>query len=157
MKNCGRCNVRKHREVRGSEKCVTLDISLKFDILDKMKIIYSESKGELEISGKGLIPSLGFKANLRRQKYKKARYAIVNVSKKDLSMIINEFEKFDKLPYENNRPKHETTDIYFYLSIQLVKCMMIADALNWHGYGGYTKMIAPSSNVFLRMSMNENS
>ena len=26
MKNCGRCNVRKHSEIRGSDKYVTLDI-----------------------------------------------------------------------------------------------------------------------------------
>ena len=44
MKNCGRCNVRKHRENKGSYKYVTLDISLKFDSLDKMKITTSESK-----------------------------------------------------------------------------------------------------------------
>ena len=44
MKNCGRCNVRKHKEIKGSDKYVTLDISLKFDKLDKMKITSSESK-----------------------------------------------------------------------------------------------------------------
>ena len=43
MKNCGRRNVSKHREIKGSDKYVTLDISLKFDILDKMKITSSES------------------------------------------------------------------------------------------------------------------
>ena len=34
--------------------------------------------------------SLGFKAKVRPQKYKKARYAIRNVSKKDLFKIIRE-------------------------------------------------------------------
>ena len=62
MKNCGRCNVRKHKEIKGSDKYVTLDISLKFDNMDKMIITSSESKGKLERSGKGLIISLGFKA-----------------------------------------------------------------------------------------------
>ena len=28
MKNCGRLNVRKHKEIKGSDKYVTLDISL---------------------------------------------------------------------------------------------------------------------------------
>ena len=60
MKNCGRRYVRKTKELKGSDY-VTLDISLKFDILNKMKIISSESKEKLEISGKGLITSLGFK------------------------------------------------------------------------------------------------
>ena len=40
MKNCGRQNARKHREIKGSDKYVTLDISLKFDSLDKMIITY---------------------------------------------------------------------------------------------------------------------
>ena len=42
MKNCGRFNVRKHKEIRGSDKYVTMDISSKFDSLDKMKITSSE-------------------------------------------------------------------------------------------------------------------
>ena len=57
-----------------------------------------------------MITSLGFKSKVRQQKYKKARYAIVNVSKKDFSKIIKEFEKFDKLSYEKKSPKHEPTD-----------------------------------------------
>ena len=43
MKNCVHCNVRKHREIKGSSKYVTLDISLNFDSLDKMKITSSDS------------------------------------------------------------------------------------------------------------------
>ena len=58
-------NVRKHKEIRGSDKYVTLDISSKFDSLDKMKITSSESKGKLERSGKGLITYLGFKTKVR--------------------------------------------------------------------------------------------
>ena len=53
MKNGGHQNVRKHRDIKGSDKNVTLDISLKFDSLDKMKITSSESKENLEISGRG--------------------------------------------------------------------------------------------------------
>ena len=56
MRNCSSHNVKKHKEIKGSDKCVTLDISLKFDSLDKIKITSSESKGTLERSGKGLIP-----------------------------------------------------------------------------------------------------
>ena len=65
-----------------------MDISLKFDSMDKMIIIYSESKDNLVRSGKGLITSLGLKSKASPNKYKKARYAIVNFSKKDLSNII---------------------------------------------------------------------
>ena len=81
------------------------------------------------------------------QKYKRARYAIGNVSEKDLSKIIKEFEKIEKLPYEKKRPKHDPTDSYFHLARQLEKCMMISDKLNRHDHGGYTEMTAPSSNV----------
>ena len=58
-----------------------------------MKITSSESKGKLERPGKGLITSQGFKTKARSQKYKKAKYAIGNVSEKDISKIIKEFEK----------------------------------------------------------------
>ena len=147
MKNCGRHNIRKHKDIKGSEKYVTLDILLKFGNMDKMKTTSSESKGKLERPGKELITSLGFKAKIRHQKYKKARCAIGNVSMKDLSNIIREFEKFEKLPYEKKRPKHEPTGSYCYLALQLAKCMMRADTLNWHNYGSCTEMTAPSSPV----------
>ena len=94
-----------------------------------------------------MITSLGFKAKVRPQKYKKARYAIGNVSKKDLSKIIKEFDKFEKLPYEKKRPKHEPTDSYFHLARQHAKCMMRSNNLNWPDCGGYTEMTAPSLNV----------
>ena len=44
MKSCGRRNVRKHKDIKGSDKYITLYISLKFDGLDKIKITSSESK-----------------------------------------------------------------------------------------------------------------
>ena len=62
MKNCGRRNVRKHRDIKGSDKYATLDISLKFDSMDKMIIKSSESKFKLGGSRKGLITYLGLKA-----------------------------------------------------------------------------------------------
>ena len=109
-KNCGRCNVSKHREIKGSEKYTTLDISLKFGSLDKMRITSSYPKDNLIISGKGLIIFLGLKAKERPNKYKKAKYAIGNVSMKDHSNIIREFEKLTYNRYERRRPKHEPTD-----------------------------------------------
>ena len=127
-------NVGKHRHIKGSDKYVTLDILLKFYILDKMIIKYSESKVKLGRPVKGLITSLGIKSETRPKKYKKARYSIGNVSKKDLSKIIREFEK---LPYEScekKSPKNKPNDSYFYLAIQLAKCTMRADALNSDNY-----------------------
>ena len=60
MKNCGHSKVRKHKDIKGSDKCVNLNIneilniSEKFDDLNNMETTYSESKVELEVSGKGL-------------------------------------------------------------------------------------------------------
>ena len=67
-KKCGRCNVRKHIEIKGSDKYATFDISLKFNNLEKMKITSSESKEKLGRSGKGLITSMGLKARASPQK-----------------------------------------------------------------------------------------
>ena len=78
MKNCGRRKVRKHKEIKGSDKCVTLNIyeilniSDKFDNLNKMETTSSESKVEVERSGKGLVTALDLKTkasskNTKRQ------------------------------------------------------------------------------------------
>ena len=87
IKICGRRNARQHKEIKGSDEYVIYDISLKFDSLDKMKIKSSESEEKLEVSGNGLITSWDFKSKVRPHKYKKARYTIRNISKKDLSNI----------------------------------------------------------------------
>ena len=80
MKNCGRRKVRKHKEIKGSDNIVSLNISAKFDSLNKMKTTSSESKGKLGRSIKGLVNALDFKTKVRSQKYKKARYTIITVS-----------------------------------------------------------------------------
>ena len=47
MKICGCRKVRKHKEIKGSDKIVALDISEKFDSLNKMETTSSESKEKL--------------------------------------------------------------------------------------------------------------
>ena len=76
MKICGRSNVKTHREIKGSDKYVNLDISLYFDSLDMMRIASSDSKVDLGRSRKGLITSMGLKARTIPNKLKKTRYAI---------------------------------------------------------------------------------
>ena len=110
MKICGQNIVRKHRGIKGSDKYVTLDILLKFDSLEKMRITSSESKYNLERSGKGLITSMGFKAKERTKRNKMEMHAIRTVSKKELSKIIRDFEKLPYERYERKRPKYEPTD-----------------------------------------------
>ena len=53
MKNCGRCKVRKHKDIKGSDKIFTLNVSAKFDSLNNMKTTSLESKGKFGRSGKG--------------------------------------------------------------------------------------------------------
>ena len=97
MKNCGSRKVRKHKEIKGSDKIVTLDISAKFDSLNKMETTSSESKGKTKRSEKGLANALAFQTKVRSQKYKKARYAIGNVSKRTfrrLSKILRKLARY---------------------------------------------------------------
>ena len=61
MKNCGHRKVRKHKEIRDSDKIATLDIPEKFDSLNKMETTSLESKEKLERSVKGLVTALAFK------------------------------------------------------------------------------------------------
>ena len=140
MKNFDCQNVRYHRDIKGSEKFVTLDISLKFDILDMMIITYPESKVNLGRSGKRLITSLGLQAKIRPKKYKKLWYSIRDISRKDLSKVIREFEKLPYKSHERRRPKYEPTDSYFYLTIQITKRMMRDDTLNSYVWPVRTEM-----------------
>ena len=73
-----------------------MNISDKFDSLNKTETTFSESKLELGRSGKGLVTALDLKTKARSKKYKKERYAIGNVSMKDLSNKIKEFEKLSR-------------------------------------------------------------
>ena len=99
MRNCGKHNFRKHREIRESDERVTyenmyevLKFSEKFDKLDKMETTSSESKVKMEGSGKWLVTALALKTKERSMKYKMARYDIGNVSMKDLVKKIIKFE-----------------------------------------------------------------
>ena len=69
-----------------------------------METTSSESKGKLVISGKGLVTALAFMTKVRSSKYKKAGYAIISVSEKDLSKTIKEFEKIGKLTMRKRCP-----------------------------------------------------
>ena len=77
MKNCGQRNVRKNKEIKGSDKCVTLNmyeilnISEKFDDLDKMETTSSESKVKMEGSGKGLVTALALNTKARSKNVKR--------------------------------------------------------------------------------------
>ena len=64
MINYGRRTFRKHKEIKGSDNIVTLNVSAKFDSLNKIETTSSESKGKLGRLGKGLVPALDFKTKV---------------------------------------------------------------------------------------------
>ena len=77
MRNCGQRNVRKHKEIKGSDKCFTLNIydvlniSEKFNDLNKMETTSSKSKVELKRSGKGLVTALALNTKARSKNTKR--------------------------------------------------------------------------------------
>ena len=44
IKHCGCCKVRKHKDIKGSDKIVTLNVSEKFESMNKMETKSSKSK-----------------------------------------------------------------------------------------------------------------
>ena len=71
MKHCGCRKVRKHKEIKSSDKIVTLNVSAKFESLTKMETTSSESKGKLRRSGKGLVTALDLKTKVRSKNIKR--------------------------------------------------------------------------------------
>ena len=81
MRNCGKRNFRKHREIKDSDERVTLKayehmyeifkFSEKFDNLDKMETTSSESKVKMKGSGKWLVTAMALKTKARSTKYKR--------------------------------------------------------------------------------------
>ena len=76
MKNCGCCKVRKHKDIKGSDKCVTLNIyeilniSEKFDNQNKIETTFSESKVESKRSGMELVTAMALKTKARSENTK---------------------------------------------------------------------------------------
>ena len=74
MRHCGKRNVRKHKEIKDSYEGVTLNmydilnISEKFDNLDKMETTSSESKVKMEGLRKWLVTALALKTKARSTK-----------------------------------------------------------------------------------------
>ena len=94
-----------------------------------------------------MVTAIALKTKVRYKEYKKARYAIGNVSMKDLSNKIKYFDIFFKVPYLKRIPKHEPTSSYYNLVGCIAECMLRSDEYNQHVHGGYTEETATSSNV----------
>ena len=73
MENLYRRNVRKHREIKCSDKYVTLYISLKIDSQDKMKITSSDSKKKNGNIRKGVDCLSGFQGQSKATQMQKGK------------------------------------------------------------------------------------
>ena len=73
MKSFGCHKVRKHKEIKGGDKIVTVNVSAKFDSLNNTKTTSSESKGKLGGSEKGLVTNLAFKTKVGFKKIQKGK------------------------------------------------------------------------------------
>ena len=73
MKNCGHRKVRKKKEIKGSDKCVTLNISDKFDSLNNMETTSSESKVKLGEIRKGVGNHSGSQEQIKIEKIQKGK------------------------------------------------------------------------------------
>ena len=94
-----------------------------------------------------MVTALALKTKAKSKKYKKERYAIRNVSLKDISNKIKEFGKIVRVPYLKKTPKHEPTLNYFHLVECLGKCIMRCGENKHHVHDSYGKEMAPSSDV----------
>ena len=94
-----------------------------------------------------MVTALNLKTKVRPKKYKKASYAIGNVSMKDLLKIIKYFEKIGKVTYVKMIPKHEPTSSYYHLVGCITECIMISDEYNKHVHDGYVEETDLSLNV----------
>ena len=104
MKDWDCRKVRKYKEIKDSDKIVTLAISARVDSLKNMETTSSKSKEKLERSGKGLVTALDFKTKVRSPKYKKSRYVIGNLSEKEHSKIIKYFDNLGKYLIRKGSP-----------------------------------------------------
>ena len=97
-----------------------------------------------------MVTALSLKTKARSKKYKKARYAIRNVSMKDLSNIIKDFEKTVNVPYVKRIPKHEPVSSYYHMVWFIAECMLRSCENNHHVHDVhdvYAEEMAPPSNA----------
>ena len=83
-------------DINNGQKCITLDIPLKFFSLYKMKITSLEPKYYFGRSGKGLITPLGINTIGSSKQNKQARYVNTYVILEDIYYIIKEFENLEE-------------------------------------------------------------
>ena len=74
--SCGRCDVRKHRDINNGEQYIILEVYYNIDCLKKSKVTSSESKYHMGIPGKGMTTSL-YISTKGSNKKQKARFPLL--------------------------------------------------------------------------------
>ena len=120
MKNCGRRNVRKHREIKNGEQYIIFDISSKIDFLDKRGFTSSESKGCTVGPGNGLTKSMSLSTKIPNKKQKES-FPITNINKQDFGSLIKKFYNSPYLGYKSIQVHNEPTEDYFFLIKYITK------------------------------------
>ena len=109
MTSCGRCNVRKHRDINDGEQYIILNIYSKLDCLEKREDTYSESRDYMRILGKGLTTSLALRTKIPNKK-RKARFYITDITNHYFSKLLKKFNNSPYLGYKSKRVHNEPTE-----------------------------------------------
>ena len=141
MKNCGRRKVRKHKEIKGSDQCVTLNIyeilniSEKFDNLNNMETTSSVKSiiGEIR---KGVGNRSGSQDQSKVEKIQKGKVCHRKYQHEGSFQENQRVWKKIKVTYVKRIPKHEPTSSYFRLVVCIGDYMMRCGENNNHVHDG---------------------
>ena len=133
MKNCGHRNIRKHRDIKDSDKYITWTYRWSLAVWTRWELHLQIEKIIWEDQGRGWLP-LWVSRPKKGQINTKRKGILSELSLWRTFQILSGILKKSYKSYERSSPKHYTTGSYFYLAIQILKCMMRADALNLENY-----------------------
>ena len=77
--------------------------------------------------------------------------------RRTLKILLGGLKSYLYKSYERRRPKYKPTESYLYLTIQLVKCIIRADALNLENYPVRTEMTGKKQILTLHVCYTEKS
>ena len=120
MKSCGRCVVRKHRNIKKGEHYIFYFISSNLDCLEKRKVISSESRDYMGIPGKGLTTYLYLRTKIPDKK-EKARFFINDITNENFRKFLKGFINLPYLSYKSEQIRNEPNEAYFFLIGQVSK------------------------------------
>ena len=122
MTSCGRCNVRKHRDINNGEKYIILEIYYKIGFLDKREVTSSESKDYMGRPGKALNTSMDLRNKIPNNKQNKW-FAVTEMTNLDFSKLLRNFNNWTYIGYKIKQVHNKPTEAYFFLIKKITKLM----------------------------------